>query len=127
MSQTESPLIAIVDDDASVCDSISSLIRSAGYRSEVFTSAEAFLVSDDIRDTDCLVLDVRLPGLSGLDLQRRLSGLKLSIPIIFITAHADDRVLAKALEQGALAFLSKPFSGEALLAVIQSALNSTCQ
>jgi len=125
VSPTPAPLIGIVDDDESVRHSISSLIRSAGYRSAVFASADALLTSDLVRETRCLVLDVRMPGLSGMDLQQRLCDLKRSIPIIFVTAHPDDEVRARALMQGAVAFLPKPFSGEDLLAAIHSALNSS--
>src|SRR5258708_7585650 len=123
------PLIGIVDDDESVRDSISSLVRSAGFRSAVFASAEAFLNSDHRPEMDCLVLilDVRMPGLSGLELQRRLSEEKQSIPIIFVSAHAEQDVRATALEQGAVAFLSKPFNDEALLGAIQSAVQSSGQ
>jgi FixJ family two-component response regulator len=124
-SQPAVPLIGIVDDDESVRDSISSLIRSAGYRSMVFASAEAFLNSDRIHETACLVLDIRMPGLSGLDLQRRLSDVRCPIPIIFVTAHADDEVRARALKQGAVAVLPKPFGVEALLGAIRSALESS--
>jgi len=118
------PLIGVVDDDESVRDAISSLVRSAGYKCAAFASAEAFLDSDGIRRTDCLVLDIRMPGLSGLELQRRLSHDRCPIPVIFATAHTDDQVRAKALKQGAITFLGKPFSDEALLGAIQSALKS---
>jgi FixJ family two-component response regulator len=122
-------LIGIVDDDESVRDSMSSLVRSAGFRSAVFASAEAFLNSDHRTETDCLVLilDIRMPGLSGLELQRRLSEEKQSIPIIFVSAHAEQDVRATALEQGAVAFLSKPFNDEALLGAIQSVVQSSGQ
>jgi FixJ family two-component response regulator len=124
--KTPAALVGIVDDDESVRESISSLLRSVGYRSAEFESAEAFLGSHHKSETDCLVLvlDVRMPGgLSGLELQRRLSDENRSIPIIFITGHGDDKVRARALAQGALAFLSKPFDDEALLGAIQSALD----
>ena len=118
------PLIGIVDDDESVRDSISNLIRSAGYRSAAFSSAEAFLNSERQRETDSLVLDIRMPGMSGLELQRRLSEMKCAIPIIFVTAHADDELRARAVKQGAVAFLTKPFRYEVLLGAIRSALES---
>jgi FixJ family two-component response regulator len=120
-------LIGIVDDDESVRDSISSLLRSAGYRTVVFESAEAFLRSDGMQRADSLVLDVKMPGMSGIELQSQLSSMKCRIPIIFVTAHADDALQAKALTQGAVAFLNKPFSDESLLGAIESALNTTNQ
>jgi FixJ family two-component response regulator len=120
------PLIGIVDDDDSIRESTSSLIRSAGYSSALFESGESLLNSEHLRETACLIVDIRMPGLSGLELQRELcKGIRStsrSIPIIFITAHAEERERAIALKQGALAFLAKPFSDEALLSAIQSAL-----
>ena len=85
-------LVGIVDDDESVRNSINSLLRSAGYRTLMFESAEAFLESERIGDADGLVLDVKMPGLSGIELQRRLREMDCSVPIIFVTAHADDEV-----------------------------------
>jgi FixJ family two-component response regulator len=118
-------LIGIVDDDESVRDSISSLLRSAGYRTAVFESAEALLDSDRLGEPDCLVLDIRMPGLSGLELQSQLHGMKCLTPVIFITAHSNDEARAKALEQGAVAFLDKPFNDEALLNALESTQGST--
>jgi len=117
-------LIGVVDDDESVRDALSSLIRSAGYRCIVFPSAEAFLDSPDMFNTDCTVLDNRMPGLSGLELQLRLREMNYPVPIIFVTAHADDFVRVQALQQGAVSFLSKPCSEEALLGAIRSAIES---
>ena len=127
-SLTAAPLVGVVDDDESIRVSISSLVRSAGYRSALFESAEAFLSSQSKLETDCqvLVLDVRMPGLSGLELQCRLSDDKRTIPIIFVTAHADDDVRARALKQGAIALLGKPFDDEVLLGAIHSALQASC-
>jgi FixJ family two-component response regulator len=113
-----------VDDDESVRDALSSLIRSAGYRCIAFPSAEEFLDSPDMYNTDCTVLDNRMPGLSGLELQLRLREMNYPIPIIFVTAHADDLVRTQALQQGAVAFLGKPCSEEALLGAIRSAIES---
>lgn len=120
------PIVAIIDDDESVRDSINSLMRSAGYRTAVFASADAFLTSEYAGDEDdtILLLDLHMPGLNGLELQRRLAELKCSIPIIFITAHADDRDRAKAVREGAFAFIAKPFSDTAVLGAIRSALQS---
>jgi FixJ family two-component response regulator len=116
-------LIGVVDDDESVRDALSSLIRSAGYRCRVFPSAEAFLDSGAMDTTDCTVLDNRMPGLSGLELQVRLREMNYPIPVIFVTAHADDFVRVQALEHGAVAFLTKPCSEEALLGAIRAALD----
>jgi len=117
-------MIGIVDDDESVRDSISSLLRSAGYKTAVFESAEAFLNSDRLCEPNCLLLDARMPGLSGLQLQSELHHMKCSIPIIFVTAHPDEQVRATALAEGAVAFLGKPFNDEVLLGAIDSAIGS---
>jgi len=114
-------LIGIVDDDESVRNSISSLLRSAGYRTLVFESAEAFLDSGHVREANTLVLDVKMPGLSGIELQQRLIELDYVVPIIFVSAHADEEVRKVALAQGAIAFFGKPFNDEALLTVLGSA------
>ena len=120
-------LVGIVDDDESVRNSISSLLRSAGYRTQMFESAEAFLESDRMSDADGLVLDVKMPGLSGIELQRRLIDLKHTVPIVFVTAHADAEIREVALAQGAVAFFAKPFNDEALLGVLSSAVDSRKQ
>ena len=118
----KSPLISIVDDDDSVRESVRSLIRSVGFRAQTFASAEQFLRSTCLGDTDCLILDVRLPGISGLDLQRQLSLANQKIPIIFISAHGDDATRMQGLRAGAVDFLNKPFSEEALLKAFDTAL-----
>src|SRR2546426_8269481 len=115
-------LISIVDDDPSIRESVSSLIRSAGYRSAVFESAEAFLGSDKLDETACVVLDVRMPGLGGLELQRRLAEDNRGVPLIFMTAHTEDGLRESVLQRGAVAFLGKPFTDEELFLAIQSAL-----
>ena len=117
-------VIGIVDDDESVRDSISSLLRSAGYKTESFESAEAYLNSDRASEPNCLLLDVRMPGLSGLQLQSELNQQKVSIPVIFITAHPDEQVRERALSEGAVAVLGKPFNDEVLLGAIDSAVGS---
>ena len=117
-------VIGIVDDDESVRDSISSLLRSAGYKTESFESAEAYLNSDRASEPNCLLLDVRMPGLSGLQLQSELNHQKVSIPVIFITAHPDEQVRERALSEGAVAVLGKPFNDEVLLGAIDSAVGS---
>jgi FixJ family two-component response regulator len=118
------PLISIVDDDDSLRNSLNNLIRSVGFGVQGFSSAEAFLNSIQQYDTACLILDVRMPGMSGLDLQRRLVATNCRIPIIFITSHGDDNARTRALEAGAIDFLYKPFREEALLNAIHTALKS---
>src|SRR5215468_10443854 len=103
------PLIVIVDDDDSLRMSLDNLIRSVGFRTQSFSSAEAFLSANQKHDTACLILDVRMPGMSGLELQRQLVAASVCIPIIFITAHADVDARAQALAAGAVDFLRKPF------------------
>jgi FixJ family two-component response regulator len=117
------PLISVVDDDEGVRESLGSLIRSVGFGVKAFASAEEFLNSEHSRAADCLVLDVRMQGMNGLELQRRLVASHSRIPVIFISAHGDEEVRARALREGAVDFLVKPFSEEALLNAIHSALN----
>jgi FixJ family two-component response regulator len=124
------PLVGIIDDDESVRDSISSLLRSVGYRTVVFASADAFLESEYLDEGSqgmILLLDIRMPGLNGLELQRLLADLNCPIPIIFLTADEDHTNRAMALQQGAFAFLLKPFSADAILVAISSALESRIQ
>ena len=116
------PLISIVDDDDALRNSLDDLIRSIGFRTQGFPSAEAFLSSNQACDTACLILDVRMPGMNGLELQRQMVAANWRIPIIFITSHADDDARARALEAGAVAFLYKPFREEELLNAIDAAL-----
>jgi FixJ family two-component response regulator len=116
------PLISIVDDDDALRNSLDDLIQSLGFRTQGFPSAEAFLSSSQARDTACLILDVRMPGMSGLELQRQIVAASWRIPIIFITSHADNGAQEQALEAGAVAFLYKPFREEELLNAIDAAL-----
>lgn len=118
----ESPLIAIVDDDASVRDALTGLLHAVGWRAEAFASAEAFLQSGHVYTTACLLLDVRLPGLSGLELQRQLRASQARLPLIFLTAHGTAAMRAQTLQAGAVAFFTKPFSDTALLEAIHTAL-----
>lgn len=118
----KSSLIAIVDDDESVRESLSSLVRSAGFGTEVFASAEEFLNSAQLHDTACLILDLSMPGMSGLELQRQLSDAEYRIPIIFITAQRDEGNRIQALKAGAVDFLYKPFNENALLTAVDTAL-----
>ena len=118
---TNKPLIAVVDDDQSVRDALENLVTSVGFNAKVFPSAEAFLDSDSLLQIDCAVLDLRLPGISGLELQRKLAVNGPEIPTIIITAHGDDKAQAEAVAAGAIAFLKKPFK-EVLLSAINSAM-----
>jgi FixJ family two-component response regulator len=118
----ESPLIVIVDDEEAICDALTSLLRSVGWRTEGFTSAEAFLQSGQTHTTACLLLDMQLPGISGLELQRQLRSSQARMPIIFITAHGNEAIRAQALQAGAVAFFAKPFDDTALLKAIHAAL-----
>ena len=120
----EAALISIVDDDESMREALQSLLRSVGFRAKTFASAEQFLQSDEIETTACLILDVRMPGMSGLELQRRLMATQCRIPIVFVTAHGDEEARSRALQEGAVEFLLKPFSEEALLNAIQVALHA---
>ena len=116
------PLITIVDDDDALRNSLDNLLRSVGFRVQGFASAEAFLQAQHAPETACLLLDVRLPGMNGLELQRQLGGTHWRIPIIFITAYADDAMRTQALAAGAVAVLSKPCREEDLLHAIEAAL-----
>jgi FixJ family two-component response regulator len=118
------PLISIVDDDDSVRESLQRLIRSAGFPVQLFASAEQFLDSDHLRQTHCLILDVKLPGMNGLALHHQLAATGREIPVIFITAHGDEAARARALRDGALEYLFKPFSEEALLNAIHMSLTA---
>ena len=117
-------MISIVVDDDSVRESLQRLMRSVGFEVNVFASAEEFLNSDRLRYTDCLILDVRLPGMNGFDLQRHLANSHSEIPIIFITSHEDDELRARALNAGAVDYLLKPFNNKDLLDAIDEALKS---
>ena len=115
-------VLSLVDDDASVRKSTGRLIKSFGFTVEVFASGEEFLRFGNLSITSCLVLDVQMPGMNGLQLQSHLAAAGYRIPIILITAYPDERTRARALEAGAVAFLTKPFGEEALLKGIRSAL-----
>ena len=119
------PLISIVDDDDALRRSLENLIRSVGLRAQGFSSAEAFLRSNQLHETGCLILDVCMPGMSGLELKRKIAVADRPKPIIFITAHQDEDRRARALETGAVAFLYKPFYEEELLNAIDSALRGS--
>jgi FixJ family two-component response regulator len=117
------PLVSVVDDDVSVRRSLDRLLRSVSLEVRVFASAEEFLDSDHLRKADCLILDVRLPGISGVELHRRLLARRCNVPVIFITAHgSDDRARSEAASDWTVAYLTKPFSGDELLDAVQVAL-----
>jgi FixJ family two-component response regulator len=121
MSETDA-MVFVVDDDAPMRESLKNLIRSVGLRVELFASAQEFLRSKRPDRPSCLVLDVRLPGLSGLDLQRRTGDAGIEIPIVFITGHGDIPMSVRAMKAGAVEFLTKPFRDQDLLDAIQQAL-----
>jgi FixJ family two-component response regulator len=117
-------LITVVDDDASVRESISSLLRSVGHAVNEFGSAEEFVASAALDETDCLITDVRMPGMSGLELQRRLALSHPRLPVILMTAHAaDEEVRLRALKDGAVEYLFKPLDEETLLRAVETVLN----
>jgi FixJ family two-component response regulator len=116
--------ISIVHDDESIRRATRALLRSVGYQVETFASAELFQESEALQETDCLVLDVRMPGIDGLELQRRLNAAQSHVPIIFITAHDDKSNRTTAMDAGAVNFFHKPFEANAFVAAIQAALRS---
>ncbi|MGO9339194.1 MAG: response regulator [Terracidiphilus sp.] len=116
-------LVSIVDDDESVRESLPDLLKEFGFASQTFSSAEEFLASDGIARTQCLILDVAMPGMCGPELQGELNRRKIKIPIIFITGQLDERLGSRLMEQGAIACLNKPFSDAAMLEALNSALH----
>jgi FixJ family two-component response regulator len=124
ITQRNSKLIAIVDDDDSMRGALHGLLKAVGLPAIAFASAEEFLKSGRQFETACLIADIRMPGMSGLDLQARLNGERCRIPTIFITAHGDAKMRLQALREGAVEFLSKPFDDEALLESVRVALES---
>ena len=123
MTPASAPTVFIIDDDASLRESIQDLLESSGLHSESFATAEEFLRSELPDGPRCLVLDVKLPGVSGLDFQRRLIEAGFQIPIIFITGHGDIPMTVKAMKSGAVEFLTKPFRDRDLLGAIRQALD----
>jgi CheY-like chemotaxis protein len=116
-------LVAVIDDDKSVRNSVKTLLRSAGYRVETFESAETFLASGAAAETGCLILDVRMPGMDGVQLQVHLNREKSRLPIIFITGHDDGTLRERLIQAGAVEMLPKPFAPNALLATVQMVLS----
>jgi len=121
-SAIERSLVAVVDDDESVRESLPDLLREFGFAAHAFSSAEEFIASDSLGEIRCLLLDIAMPGMTGLDLQRELKIHGHTIPIIFITAQGDEAVRTRAFEQGAMGFLLKPFSDTALLEALNTAM-----
>jgi len=123
MKGSMAPLISVVDDDISVRRSLDRLIRSVRMEVKVFASAEEFLNSEQPCKADCLILDVRLPGMSGIELHRHLLASKCNVPVIFITAHgSDDHARSEAASESTVAYFTKPFSGDELLDAVNTAL-----
>jgi FixJ family two-component response regulator len=118
------PLVSVVDDDESVRESLPDLLRQLGFDAQAFPSAEAFLASEFVGQTNCLILDIAMPGMSGPDLQRELTRRRHEIPIVFITANGDRGLRPRLLEQGAADCLFKPFSEAALIDALNTALRT---
>jgi FixJ family two-component response regulator len=122
-SERASPLVGVVDDDESVRESLPDLLRSFGFAVDAFASAEAFLSSESLPRTDCLILDIAMPGMSGPELQHELAASGHTIPIVFITAHGDEDARPQLIKAGAVDYLLKPFSEEALVHAVRRALS----
>jgi FixJ family two-component response regulator len=123
MDEPEGGLVSVIDDDASLRRSLRNLLSSVGLRVETFESAEVFLQSRMRDTTRCIVLDLRMPGMGGLDLLRHLRAAGSSLPVIIVTAHGDAEMRRQTLEAGALAFLEKPVQGPALVGLVRQALS----
>jgi len=121
-SSQATPVVFVVDDDVSVRESLEALIRCAGWQAETFASAQAFLSRPPVETPSCLVLDIELPGLNGLELQERIAADRSELPIIFITGHGDIPRTVRAMKAGAVEFLTKPFADDVLLQAIQRAI-----
>jgi FixJ family two-component response regulator len=122
MNITEHPLLSVVDDDESVRESLPDLLRKLGFAARAFSSAQEFLSSDSVDETKCLILDVAMPGMTGLDLQQELTRRGHKVPIIFITAQKDINIREQAFRQGAAQVLYKPFSATALLEALKETM-----
>jgi FixJ family two-component response regulator len=119
----KAPVISIVDDDQPFREAITGLVRSLGYGTAAFASSEDFLQSDQLNDTACLITDVQMPSLSGVELQNRMIAQGNRTPIIFVSAFPEERIRARAVAAGAVGFLSKPFSDDRLIEYLRAALN----
>ena len=126
MGQEDTRVVSIVDDDESLRRSVKNFLTSVGFRVETFDSAEAYLRSPNREESGCLVLDLRMPGMSGLDLLEHLGAAGSRVPVVVLTAHSDTEARRKTLQAGAVAFLGKPFHGDALLDAVRSALAEPC-
>jgi FixJ family two-component response regulator len=124
VSQRGSKFVAIVDDDESIRAALQGFMKEAGLPAQSFASAEEFLGSGDLSQVGCLVADIRMPGMSGLELQARLNAERQRIPIVFITAHGDESMKMQALRAGAVEFLAKPFDEEVLLDCVRAAMEN---
>ena len=124
MPKKKTPMISIVDDDIAVRNATKTLIRSLGYRAATFSSAEEFLDSNRLQETSCLIADVQMPGLNGIELQDQLAADGRRIPIIFITAFQDDRMRDRAMRSGAISFMSKPYNEANLIVCLDRALKA---
>jgi FixJ family two-component response regulator len=124
VDQNKSKLVVIVDDDDSMRSAVLDLLEAVGLPAGGFASAEEFLRSGKQHETACLITDIRMPGMSGLELQAKLNAERCRIPIIFITAHGDEKMRLQARREGAVEFLSKPFDNEVLLDGVRAALES---
>src|SRR4051794_3494586 len=122
--ESNAKIVAIIEDDESYRVAVQRLLKSAGLLVKSFDSAETFLDSGQQHETGCLISDIRMPGMSGLELQSKLNSDHCPIPTIFITAHGDEKMRMQAMRGGAVTFLTKPFDGEALLDFVRMALNS---
>jgi FixJ family two-component response regulator len=124
VTQTKPKLVAILDDDELMRGALQGLLKAVGLPAQAFASAEEFLKSDERQQIACLIADIRMPGMSGLELQAELNNERCRIPIIFITAHGDEKMRMQALRAGAVEFLAKPFDDEVLLESIRAALEN---
>jgi len=123
-TQSKTKLVAIVDDDDLMRGALQGLLKAVGLPARSFASAEEFLTSGQYRETACLIADIRMPGMSGLELQAKLNAEHCRIPTIFITAHGDAKMRMQALRAGAVEFMAKPFDDEGLLESVRAALES---
>ena len=121
---TTGPVISIIDDDASVRLATNNLVRSLGYTGHTFASAEEFLLSADLNDTSCIIADVQMPEMTGVELQSLLRSRGSRVPFIFITAFPEERIRAQVLQAGATGFLAKPFDGRTLISYLDAALET---
>lgn len=122
LRRTKAPVVSIIDDDKSIRAASDRLVRSLGFEAHTFASAEEFLQSADLHDSSCVITDVRMPGMSGVELQRFLADNGHHLPIVFITAFPEEHVRERVMEAGAIAFLSKPFDGKTLIRSLGAAL-----